>query len=230
MTTQSVTLPTHVAIIPDGNRRWAMAHRKPLHFGHKMGAERSYELVRTAAQRGVKIMTFWAFSTENWKRSPTEVAYLLRLFARFTRKWMREAKKENVQLRFIGDLRRFPPDLRRLFRLAVEDTKHNTKIIVNIGLNYGGRDELLRAVKKLIRQGVKRIGGEEFEQSLDTNGLPDPDLIIRTSGEQRLSGLMPWQAAYAELYFTKVHFPDFDDRELDKALRDYARRQRRFGA
>lgn len=224
------SVPNHIAIIPDGNRRWAKARGKSIHFGHKMGAERSYELVRTAAKRGVKTITFWAFSTENWRRSPREVAYLLRLFAHFTKKWIREAKKENIQLRFIGDLRRFPPDLRRLFRLAVEDTRHNTRIVVNIALNYGGRDELLRAVKKVIKQGVTSLTGTEFERHLDTNGLPDPDLVIRTSGEQRLSGLLPWQAAYAELYFTKVHFPDFSSQELDKALKEFARRQRRFGA
>lgn len=222
-------LPTHIAIIPDGNRRWARAKGKPLTYGHRAGFERSYELVKRAGKRGVKIVTFWGFSTENWQRSPGEVAYLLKLFGTFTRKWIREAKKEGVQLRFIGDLTKFPPDLRRLFRLAIEDTKHNSKIIVNVALNYGGRDEIKRAIKKLLHRGSSKVSEQDIEAALDTNGLDDPDLIIRTSGEQRLSGFMPWQSVYSELYFASVHFPDFSPAELDKALDWYAARDRRFG-
>lgn len=223
------TIPTHIAIIPDGNRRWAKANGLSTFRGHRAGFDRSYELVRAAGNKGVKIVTFWGFSTENWKRSPIEVAYLLKLFASFTRKWIKEAKKEGVQLRFIGNLTKFPPDLRKLFRLAIEDTKHNSKIIVNIALNYGGRDEIKRAIKKLLNRGQQTVTDKDVEQALDTQGLDDPDLIIRTSGEQRLSGFMPWQTVYSELYFAQVHFPDFSTKELDKALSWYANRQRRFG-
>lgn len=223
------TIPTHIAIIPDGNRRWAKAKGLSPLKGHKAGFERTYELVRAAGQKGVKVVTFWGFSTENWNRSPIEVAYLLKLFASFTRKWIKKAKNEGVQLRFIGDLTKFPPDLRQLFRLAVEDTKHNSKVILNVALNYGGRDELKRAIKKLLKRGSSSVSDEVINSVLDTGGLDDPDLIIRTSGEQRLSGFMPWQSVYSELYFTPIHFPDFSTKELDKALAWFASRSRRFG-
>jgi len=227
-----VTLPRHIVLIADGNRRWAKEHGLSTKAGHRKGMDAVIETARTAQDWGVKYLTIWAFSTENWDRSPAEVRYLMRVFADFIKKFLKEFLKKGVKFVHLGRRDRIPQFLRDTLEDAVEKTSKNNNFVINIALDYGGRDEIVRAVNKIVSNGNhgKRITEDEFVKHLDTNGQPPPDLIIRTSGEQRLSGIMPWQAAYAELYFEKVHLPDFTEKHLKEAILDYSSRQRRFGA
>lgn len=231
-----VKIPTHVAIIMDGNRRWAAMHGMGPVDGHRVAAEKAIEpLVDKAKEMGVKYLTFWAFSTENWSRDKSEVKGLMNIFREALRTRLIRLMRKGVQLRVIGDVDRFPLDIARKVKQLIQATASNKAITVSFALNYGGRDEILRAVKKLYHSiKVKKISIEsidetDFSSFLDTKGLPDPDLIIRTGGAQRLSGYLPWQSVYAELYFTKIFFPDFSPKEFEKAIREYAMRDRRFG-
>jgi len=223
--------PNHIGIILDGNRRWAKERGLPTLQGHKRGAENLKKVVTYAQKKGIKIISVYAFSTENWNRTKKEVDYLMNLLGDFIGKYLPQMQKEGVQLRCMGSLDRLPAKLRNNLIKAVEETKNNSNIILNIGINYGGRDELERAVKKIVEKGYSEdeINSDLISQNLDTAGLPDPDLIIRTSGEQRVSGFMTWQSVYSELYFPKVYWPDFDEKELDKAVEEFNKRQRRFG-
>lgn len=234
--TDNSTIPEHVAIIMDGNRRWARQKGLPAVMGHKKVAEeRLEELIEYAASVGIPYLTFWAFSTENWKRDSGEVGAMMDLFRWALRKKAAEVIERGVRIRCIGDLTAFPEDIRADFKRVMQQSERNDKITVVLALNYGGRDELLRAIQKLLEENSKlksqksKVTESEFSNSLDTNEIPDVDLIIRTSGEQRLSGFMPWQSVYAELYFTKILMPDFGKEELQKALADFASRKRRFG-
>ena len=223
--------PHHIGFIVDGNRRWAKEKGLPTFMGHKKGAERIEEIVKYAQDLGIKIVTIYAFSTENWKRAKKEVSYLMKLFEDFAIGKMRDANKRGMKIRILGNLEKLPTSLQKVLKQAMKLTENNQKMIVNAALNYGGRDELVRTFRKLVISKVKpkEITEELINQGLDTAGLPDPDLIVRTSGEQRLSNFLPWQATYSELYFPKVHWPDFDKKQLDIAIKEFQKRQRRRG-
>lgn len=229
-------LPRHVAIIMDGNRRWAKRQGLSAVMGHKKVAFGVVEeLVERAVELGIPHITFWAFSTENWKRSKVEVGGVLRLFRESLKSQAPKLVKRGAKLQMIGDMSRFPRDIQAGFGEMMEASKNNARITVTFALNYGGRDELLRAIKKLAteiqdsRFKIKKLDQSAFASFLDTHGMPDPDLVIRTGGEKRLSGFMLWQVEYAELYFTDVLMPEFGPRQLDEALADYQTRKRRFG-
>ena len=224
-------LPKHVGIIVDGNRRWAKEKSLPAFAGHKKGAERIEEIVKYAQELGIEIITIYAFSTENWKRAEEETSYLMKLFETYARNKIKEANDLGIQIKILGDFLGLPDSLQETLTKLVTLTRSNEKMIVNLALNYGGRDELVRTFRKLLLANVTalEISEELININLDTAGLPDPDMIIRTSGEQRLSNFLPWQATYAELYFPKVHWPDFDKNQLDIALEEFQQRQRRMG-
>ncbi|MFH2118376.1 MAG: polyprenyl diphosphate synthase [Candidatus Paceibacterota bacterium] len=235
-TTQDMKIPQHVAIIMDGNRRWARQQGLSASFGHKQMVEKGVEtVVRGAKNLGIKYLTLWAFSTENWKRDRDEVQFLMKLFRQLFSKEAKKLHEEGVRIRTIGDLTRFDQDIQGSVAEWVKKTAKNSTINVTFALNYGGQDEILRAVEKIaqeVKQGnrqTQKMKSAEFEQYLDTVDLPRPDMIIRPGGEQRLSGFLAWQSAYAELYFTDVLMPDFDEKELAKAVEEFGRRQRRFG-
>ena len=220
------TLPDHIAIIPDGNRRWAREHGLPTLEGHRKGFDVGVKIARYIRSLGVHTLTIWAFSTENWNRKREEVSYLMRLYEVMLDKFFDEALKDNVRIVHLGRKDRIPKSLLKKIEDVEQKTRDNTKYILNIALDYGGRDEVLRAIKKL-----GNLTEESFPKFLDTTGqpYPNPDLIIRTSGEMRTSGLMIWQAAYAEFYFLQKHFPDLIEKDIDNALEEFAKRQRRFG-
>lgn len=233
-------LPTHIAVIMDGNRRWAREHGVSILEGHRKVANEVLErLVEHVAKRGIKYLTVWAFSTENWSRSPTEVKGLMFILKKSLGPFGKRMMEKGVRLRVIGDVSRFDRELRARIQDVVEKTKHNSRITVTIALNYGGRDEIIRAIKRV--SSVKRqtlgkdmtldtLTPDTFSSFLDTAGIPDPELIIRTGGEQRLSGFLLWQSEYSELYFPAFYMPDFTPGKLDEALEEFSRRKRRFGA
>lgn len=227
----NTVLPRHIVLIPDGNRRWAKEHGLPLEEGHRKGFEAVLATTRAAESWGIKYFTIWAFSTENWNRDALEVRDLMRLFKEFIKKFLREFLEKGVRIIHLGRKDRIPKFLLDTIEDAMVKTQHNDKFFVNIALDYGGRDEIVRAVKKIIAAGKdpNKVDESEFRKFLDTNGQPEPDLIIRTSGEKRLSGILPYQAAYAELYFEKAYLPDFTPEHLKRAILDFSNRQRRFG-
>lgn len=224
-------LPKHVAFIMDGNRRWAKEKGRPWYEGHQIGEQRIEPLVDRAIELKIPYVTFWAFATANWNRKPEEIDYLLRLFRENLNKRVDQFHKKNVRVHVIGNLRMFPKDIQEMTAEWIEKTKENKKITVNIALSYGGRDELIRAFQKIVTEkiSVKNITEEIITSHLDTAGQPNPDIMIRTGGEQRLSGFLLWQLEYAELYFTDTYWPDFTPEEFEKALLEYQHRQRRFG-
>lgn len=212
----------------DGNRRWASEKGLPKLVGHQKGAEALKKIVNYCGGLGVQVVTVYAFSTENWDRPEEEVEYLMSLLVVWIDDFLKEIKENGIRFRHIGNRERLPEKVLASIDRAADETKDNNKMIFNIALNYGGRDELRRAIIKLA--GAKdEITEEKISENLDTAGLPDPDLVIRTSGEMRLSGFLLWQAAYAELYFTPKYWPDFDEAELDSAIAEFNSRQRRFG-
>lgn len=226
-----VILPRHIVLIPDGNRRWAKEHGLPTEMGHRKGFDNVLAISKAAQKWGINYFTIWAFSTENWKRSAFEVKYLMKLYKQMIKKLLKEFIKEGIKFTHLGRKDRVPKFLLKTLEEAEEKTKDNKNFVVNVALDYGGRDEIVRAVKKIISLGKdpSDISEEEFSKYLDTNGQPEPDLIIRTSGEKRLSGILPWQSTYSELYFEPHHLPDFTVEDLKKAILDYSSRQRRFG-
>lgn len=230
------TVPQHVAIIMDGNRRWARQHSLSLLQGHQKVAREIIErLVKQAIARQVAYLTLWAFSTENWKRDNSEVEGLMVLFREAFGQNAAKFHEQGVRIKTIGDLSRFPADIRQNIEKWVTQTAQNSTITVVFALNYGGRAEIVRATNKLLEElrtdsaGQPTITEERFTATLDTAGLPDPDLIIRPGGEQRLSGFLPWQSVYTELYFTDTLMPAFDEAAFDAALAEYQTRARRFG-
>lgn len=231
--TKGIHVPNHIAIIPDGNRRWARARGLYTLQGHKKGFDNAVELCRAARRMGVHTMTIWGFSTENWDRSEQEVSYLMKLYVRMVKQFLAEAEKEGVKLVHLGRKDRLPQTLINKLNEAETKTAKNTKHIVNIALDYGGHDEIIRAIRRIIdkRIDADQISEDAFEKYLDTYGQPYPwvDLLIRTSGEQRTSGLLAWQASYAEMYWEQDHFPDFSPDKLWNAILDFSRRRRRFG-
>lgn len=220
--------PTHIAIIMDGNRRWAREHNLQVLAGHQKVADEVLEpLVEHAASRGVKYITFWAFSTENWNRETKEVEGIMSIFRHTIRKRWQRLHEKGVRVRVIGDVSKFASDIRKALEDVMQQTQQNSKITAIFALNYGGRDELVRAIKQLSDR--EQVSEQDVSEALDTKGIPDPDLIIRTSGEQRLSGFLPWQGVYSELYFPSWHMPDFTPQKLDEAIEEYGKRKRRFG-
>jgi undecaprenyl diphosphate synthase len=228
MDTNTNLIPKHIAIIMDGNRRWAKERGLPVLEGHRRVTDDILEpLIEHAASVGVKYLTLWAWSTENWKRNAEEVSGIMTLFRNvIARRWKRLSEK-GVCIRIIGDINQFPPDIRDSILHVVEETKKNTKITVILALNYGGRDEIVRAIKKL--KNSSDVTADIVSDMLDTSGIPDPELIIRTGGEKRLSGFLLWQSNYSELYFPEWYMPDFTDDRLDQAVEEYQTRSRRFG-
>lgn len=212
----------------DGNGRWALARGKRREAGHREGVKRVREIVSHAFSRGVEVVSLYAFSTENWSRPKKEVDELFRLIRRYFTVNLKKMLTDGIRLVIMGDLSVFPDDIRQDFEESVRKTAKNTAHVLVVAINYGGRQELCRAMQKMSDAGLP-ITPENVQKHLDTANLPDPDLIIRTSGEQRLSNFMLWQAAYAEFYFTPVLWPDFSKADFDDALGDYATRHRRFG-
>ena len=223
------SIPTHIGIIMDGNGRWAKKRGRPRSFGHKAGGEAFVKTVAECGKLGVKCLTVYAFSTENWKRDAAEVGALMSLMKEYMVRYTDDLIKNGIRLRILGDLSRFDASTVAEINKRVEMSKNNTKMTLCIALNYGGRAELTYAVNKLLRSGKTEITEKDISDSLYTEGLPDPDLIIRTSGEQRTSNFLLWQSAYSEYYFTDVLWPDFDEKELHKAIEAYSKRNRRFG-
>jgi undecaprenyl diphosphate synthase len=227
--------PTHVAIIMDGNGRWATQKGWPRLVGHRKGAERVKEIVRCAPDLGIEWLTLYAFSTENWKRSTEEVLGLMAIFSRYIQREAEAMAREGVRMRFIGDRTRLDPKLQRLKSGIEAKTAHLTRINLTVAINYGGRDEITRAARALARDVAEGrfdpcdLTDAAFASRLDTGGLPDPDLVIRTSGETRTSNFLPWQAAYAEYEFTETLWPDFSPAELGAILARFGNRDRRFG-
>lgn len=224
-------MPRHVGIIMDGNGRWAKQRGLPRVAGHRAGTENLRQILRSAVEFGIPVLTIYAFSTENWERPIAEVRGLMRILDEVIDRELAELHENGVQLRHIGDLTGLGEKLQRKVYDAIELTRNNDKLILNVAFGYGGRTDIIRAIKKIVEAGHKP---EEIDEALVCNylctaGLPDPDLIIRTSGEMRLSNFLIWQAAYAEYYVTPVYWPDFDKEELRKALIQYGERERRFG-
>lgn len=225
------SVPRHVGIIMDGNGRWAQKRGLLRVAGHRAGTQNIRPLLESATEFGIQYLTIWAFSTENWVRPRDEVDSLMHLVGESLDRWLPELHEKGVRLRHVGKLGRLPPQLEQRIRAAVELTRYNDRIALNVAFDYGGRDEIVRAVQKLIAAGTPAdaVTEELIAANLDTAGLPDPDLIIRTGGEFRTSNFMLWQAAYAEYYITPVLWPDFDKAQLALAIEEYGRRQRRFG-
>jgi undecaprenyl diphosphate synthase len=227
--------PRHVAIIMDGNGRWAAARGLPRSEGHRRGVEALRRTVRAAGELGVGILTIFSFSSENWSRPPAEVRDLMALLRRFIRNDLAELHGNNVRVRVIGERAGLAPDILRLLEEAEELTRRNDGLMLVVAFNYGARQEIARAARRLAHEVRERrlepeaVTAESLARFLDAPDLPDPDLIIRTSGEQRLSNFLLWQAAYSELVFVSIHWPDFDRAVLEQALAEYRRRERRFG-
>lgn len=230
-----MVIPKHVALILDGNGRWAKKRGLPRTMGHKQGCVTVEKTVETAARMGIEYLTVYGFSTENWKRSPEEVGALMQLFRYYMVRLLKIATANNVRVRMIGDRSRFDHDIIEGINRLERETKENTGLTFVIAVNYGGRDELSRAARKMAQDCVSGIlKADEITQEtvasyLDTAGMPDPDLLIRTSGELRLSNYLLWQLAYTEIYVTDCLWPDFDQEELEKAILAYNKRERRFG-
>jgi len=223
--------PRHVAIVMDGNGRWAKKRRKPRLYGHKQGALRARDFVEMFASYGIPYLTLYAFSTENWNRPKAEVDGIIKLLSENLDKVIEMAHGQNIRLRHLGRTDRLSPEIQKKARAAIDLTKNNTGLSVNVAFNYGGRSEIADAVRAIITGKIKadKIDETLVSGHLYTAGMPDPDLLIRTGGEMRLSNFLIWQAAYAELYFTPVLWPDFGREELEKALSVFSKRQRRFG-
>ncbi len=224
-------IPIHLAIIPDGNRRWAKEKNLPTFEGYRRGYQRGIEIGKKARGLGIKYLTFWAFSTENWNRSKEEVTYLMRIFKDLVDQNLKEALKDEIKITHLGRKDRIDQELRDKLAKAEEKTKSFDRYYLNLALDYGGRDEIIRAIKKIqtIDNNSLIFSDDNFNRFLDTHAIPDPDLIIRTSGEMRTSGFMIWQAAYSEWIFYPKYFPDFTSADLEECLKEFARRQRRFG-
>ncbi|WP_449024892.1 isoprenyl transferase [Peptostreptococcus stomatis] len=228
-------VPAHIAIIMDGNGRWAKSRFMPRTYGHKVGVETIRKVVKECSRLGVKYLTLYAFSTENWKRPKDEVSALMGLLVKYLRNELEELHKNNVKILTIGDISKLPQACIEELDHAKEKTKDNRGLVMSLALNYGGRNDLVNAVKKISQEvvdgkiSVDDIGDDLISSHLSTKESPDPDLVVRTSGEQRLSNFLLWELAYSEFYFTDIHWPDFDEKELQKAIFAYQSRDRRFG-
>lgn len=228
------TVPQHIALIMDGNRRWAKQNKLAALQGHEFVSNKVIEpLAEECIKQGVQYLTLWAFSTENWKREKSEVEGLMIIFRDGLQRNGERLHKMGIRLQVIGDMESFPEDIQKGVKRWITETAENKRLTITFALNYGGRDEILRAMKKafieLSESEIAAMTQEQFSTFLDSSYMPDPDLIIRPGGELRLSGYLPWQSVYTELYFTDVLMPDFSPTELNKAVEEYARRKRNFG-
>ncbi|MGE5123505.1 MAG: isoprenyl transferase [Acidobacteriaceae bacterium] len=224
-------IPTHIGIIMDGNGRWALARGLPRMAGHRAGTENLRRIIEACIEFGIKYLTIYAFSTENWGRPTEEVQGLMRIFENVIDSELQELRDQGVRLRHIGRLDRLRPSFKKKVLQAMEYTKDNDRLILNIAFNYGGRDEIVCAIQSMIHDGVKaeEVSDDLVSKYLFTAGVPDPDMIIRTSGELRGSNFLIWQGAYSEWYFPATFWPDFDRQELLKAIEEYSQRERRYG-
>lgn len=228
-------VPEHIAIIMDGNGRWAKSRMMPRTYGHKVGVETIRNVVQEAQRLGIKYLTLYAFSTENWKRPKNEVSALMKLLVTYLRKELAELNKNDVKINTIGNISKLPQVCIDELERAKETTKDNKSLILTLALNYGGRADIMYAVRNICRDvesskvEIDDIDEKLISSYLDTNGLVDPDLVVRTSGERRLSNFLLWEVAYSEFYYTDIHWPDFDEEELQKAIYYYQKRDRRFG-
>ena len=221
----------HIAIIMDGNRRWAKEKNLPSAMGHKKGVDALKVTLRACKDFGIKYLTVYAFSTENWNRKKEEVDFLMELLAITLTNELAEMHSEGVVINFIGDTKKLSPKLQKILNNSVETTKNNTGVHLQIAFNYGARDEILHAVKNIVTQGINAedITEKTISENLYTNGIPDPDLLIRTGGEKRVSNYLLWQIAYSEILVTKQYWPEFDKKSLAEAVEEFHNRQRRFG-
>lgn len=232
---EKTKVPRHVAIIMDGNGRWAENQSLPRAQGHIEGVRRVEEIIDSAREMGIKVITLFTFSTENWDRPENEVSVIMKILTAVLERKLQKLKNDNIQLRTIGRIDRIPKPLLKTLDNVISATKNNTGLIVNLAFNYGARIEIIDAIKSivsLVQEGgldVEGISEDTVSAALYTNGLPDPDLLIRTSGEQRISNFLLWQLSYAELYFTEELWPDFDSKEFEKAISVYQNRERRYG-
>ncbi len=230
-----MSVPNHIAIIMDGNGRWAKKRGLPRLMGHNAGMKSLKEIVRACSDMGVRYLTVYAFSTENWKRPDEEVSGIFKIMVKYIQKELAELKSENVKIQVIGEWEKIPEDARSSMQFALRETEANTGLQFQIALNYGGRREILDAVKELYRRteeaggDIESIKEEDIGRYLSTAGTPDPDMIIRTGGELRLSNFMLWQCAYSELIFRDVYWPDFDKKELESCIAEFEQRHRRYG-
>ena len=228
MKIKKTNLPSHVAIIMDGNGRWALKRKLTRLMGHREGVKAVERIIRAANEIGIKVLTFFAFSTENWKRNKEEVDGIFKIMEEYAQKDCSELIENNIKVSVMGEISALPNSLATKIKSLIDRTANNNGLVLNIGINYGSRDEILRACK-LLSESNDEITNENFEKYLYSSSLPNPDLIIRTSGEQRLSNFMLFQSAYSELYFTRTYWPSFKKRHLEKAIRNYLKRERRFG-
>ncbi len=229
-------MPKHIAIIMDGNRRWAKSKNIPVSLGHKEGAKTLEKIVRYANKIGLEYITVYAFSTENWKRAEDEVKSLMMLLQSYLDDYAKRADSENIKVKILGDISALSTKMQKSINNCMERTKNNTGVTFNIALNYGGRDELVKAMKQIANKvkndqiKIEEINEELISQNLYTAGEPDPDLVVRTSGEKRLSNFLPWQLVYTEILFIDKNWPDFEEEDLDKCIIEYQKRTRKFGA
>ena len=232
---ETENMPNHIAIIMDGNRRWAKKRNLPVKLGHKQGADTLEKIVRHGNNIGLKYLTVYAFSTENWKRSEEEVSALILLLINYLNDFAKRVDTENIKIQVIGDISVFSDELKKSIENTIERTKNNTGIIFSIALNYGGRAEIVNATKQIAKNvldgkiKIEDISEKTIDENLYTKNIPDPDLLIRTSGEIRLSGFLPWQSVYSEFIFLDKLWPDFNEQDLDEAIEIYAKRNRKFG-
>ena len=232
---ETIHLPQHIAIIMDGNRRWAKENKLDVRLGHKKGAETLEKMVKYCNKIGVKYLTVYAFSTENWKRSKEEVGALMLLLQSYLDDFTKKADVENIRIKMLGNREGLSKGLLNKIDSAIERTKNNTGLTFNVAFNYGGRDEIVNAVKKIARDienkvvTIDEINESIISENLYTSQMPDPDLMIRTSGEIRISNFLPWQLVYSEFYFTNKLWPDFNEEDLNEAINEYNRRTRNFG-
>ncbi len=222
--------PVHVAIIMDGNGRWAKAHGLPRTEGHREGVKIVKRITKVASSHSVKFLTLYAFSTENWKRSKEEVNFLLNLFVEAINGYIGELRQNNIKLNFIGDIEALPYFLRQAIKYAIKGTRNGQLMTLNIAINYGGRREIVQAIQKICKKNIKDINEKTLNNFLYTAGQPDPDIIIRTSGEKRLSNFLLYQSSYSELFFTETLWPDFGEKEFISILDEFQLRKRRFGS
>jgi undecaprenyl diphosphate synthase len=231
----TINLPKHIAIIMDGNGRWAEKRSLNRIAGHRMGIKRAKEIIRASREIGIQVLTLYAFSTENWNRPPREIRTLMALLKRFLSAEGRSLIKNNIRLNAIGAIDDLPGDVRDVLRQVMEQSRHNTGMVLNAALSYSGRQEIIQAIRRMCREASEgrldpaRVDETLLSDYLYTAGLPDPDLLIRTSGEYRISNFLLWQTAYTELYITGTLWPDFSKKDLLRAIADYAKRERRFG-
>ena len=229
-------IPQHVAIILDGNGRWAKSKGMPRNYGHTVGAKNVETVCQTAHDMGIKYLTVYAFSTENWKRAEDEVKALMMLLQNYLDEYSKRADTENIRVKILGDITALSEGMQKSIKRCMERTKDNTGVTFNIALNYGGRDELIKAIKQISAKvknqeiDIEEISEKLVSDNLYTKGQPDPDLLIRTSGELRLSNFLPWQLVYSEFLFLDKNWPDFEEEDLDKAIIEYQKRTRKFGA